>query len=148
MTLLALITSAILWPIAGLHMLWAFGNPWPFKTEHDLAKSVGGPSLDHTIGAGAKFIITVLAAGAIWVAGLLPLMHTGALPSLIGEGPLSWLLVLQTIVFLIRGALGYIDLAPASAHQPFRTYNRRYFSPLIISLGLTCAAILIFSAET
>lgn len=27
MTLLALMIAAILWPIAGLHMLWAFGTP-------------------------------------------------------------------------------------------------------------------------
>ncbi|MEL7282753.1 MAG: DUF3995 domain-containing protein [Pseudomonadota bacterium] len=148
MTFLALITAGILWPIAGLHMLWAFGNPWPFKSEDDLAKTVGGPSLDHNISVAAKFIITVIAAGAIWVAGLLPLMHTGVLPSPFGEILLYWLLVLQTAVFLIRGALGYFDLVPASAYEPFRTFNRRYFSPLIISLGLSCAAILIFSMET
>ena len=148
MTFLALITAAILWLIAGLHMLWAFGNPWPFKSEHELAKSVGGPSLDHNIGFAAKFIITVIAAGAIWVAGLLPLMQTSLLPNPLGQVVLYWLLVLQTAVFLIRGALGYIDLVPASAHEPFHTYNRRYFSPLIISLGLSCAAILIFSVET
>ncbi|AUR05912.1 hypothetical protein PhaeoP72_03994 (plasmid) [Phaeobacter inhibens] len=148
MTLLALITAAVLWPIAGLHMLWAFGNPWPFKSEDDLAKSVGGPSLDHNIGFAAKFIITVIAAGAIWGAGLLPLMQIGVLPSPFGEVILFWLLVLQTAVFLIRGALGYVDLVPASAYEPFRTNNRRYFSPLIISLGLACAAILIFSVET
>ena len=86
--------------------------------------------------------------GAIWVAGLLPLMQAGVLPSPFGEVVLCWLLVLQTAVFLIRGALGYIDLVPANAYEPFHTYTRRYFSPLIISLGLSCAAILIFSVET
>ncbi|MEL7213407.1 MAG: hypothetical protein AAGK92_12140 [Pseudomonadota bacterium] len=101
MTLLALIIAAILWPIAGLHLVWAFGNPWPFKTEHELAISVGGPSLDHNIGAVAKFFVTVIAAGAIWIAGLLPLLQTGVLPSPFGQAAIFWLMVAETSVFLI-----------------------------------------------
>lgn len=142
MTLLALAVAGILFPIACLHLVWAFGKPWPFATEDQLARAVGGPALDPKISQGAKFVITILAAAAIAAAGLLPLVQTEVLPSPFPAPITFWLLVLQTIVFLLRGALGYTDLAPASIYEPFRTNNRHYYSPLILTLGAMCALIL------
>ena len=147
MILLAWIAAAVLLPAAALHLVWAFGIPWPFASERDLAHSVGGPSLNPKTGYWAKFAITVIAAGAILAAGVLPLIHAGVLPNPLPKQVAYWLLLAQTVAFLLRGGLGYVDVAPASAHEPFRTYNRRYFSPLIIVLGLICASLLILPSE-
>ena len=145
MTVLAFVIACALWPIAALHLVWAFGKTWPFATEEHLAQTVGGPSLDPSIGSSAKVSITLVAAGAIAVAGLIPIAYAGILSVPVPQFVLFWLLVFQIIVFLARGAFGYCDITPASAFEPFRTYNRRYYSPFVIALGMLCAAILFLS---
>ncbi len=141
MTILARAIAIILLLIAALPVLWAVGIPWPFATKEALALSIGGPSLKPDTGKWTKFGITLIAAGALAVAGILPLMHLGLFPFPVFSPVLRCCLAAQTVVFLLRGGLGFLDTTPASAHEPFRSYNRRYFSPLIIGLGVLCAAL-------
>ncbi|WP_298984741.1 DUF3995 domain-containing protein [uncultured Roseibium sp.] len=140
---LALIVAAILAPIAGLHFLWALGTPWPFNSERLLAQAVGGPGLDPKIGPTAKCVVTIVAAGAILISAILPLFYARVLPSPLPYQLVFWLLAVQTAVFLLRGCLGYMSLSAMPQIEPFRTYNRRFFNPLIIALGLACAVILL-----
>lgn len=86
MNLLALIRAVTHWPIAGLRLVWAFGNTWPFKTEHLLATSVGGPTLAQNTGVATKFIITLITAGAIVVEILLRILLWMAMRLLKGMG--------------------------------------------------------------
>lgn len=147
MTLLAWIVAGILLPIGALHVVWAFGVPWPFASEAELARAVGGPSLKLHIGWWTKFTIAAVAAGAILASGLLPIMHVGVLVSPVPALVVEWFLAAQSLVFLQRCVLGFADVTPASAHEPFRTLNRRYFSPLIIAPGVICASLLFLASE-
>lgn len=140
---IALIVAGILLPVAGLHFLWALGSPWPFKSEKMLAQAVGGPGLNPKISPLTKCGVTMVAAGAILTSAILPLFYANVLPDPLPQKLVFWLLFVQAAVFLLRGCLGYLSVSAMPQIEPFRTYNRRFFNPLIIALGLACAVILL-----
>ncbi len=128
-----------LWAVALLHLFWALGGLWPAQSAQELACMVVGVERE---GAMPGRAVTLIVAVLIALAGLWPLLYLGvvgpALTSGLRESGLiefgMWLLVL---VFGLRGAVTYLP-GPwqAGGVEPFRTLNRRYYSPLIGLIGV------------
>ena len=112
------------------HFLWAVGSTWPAKNEELLAHTVIGD-------AGRTRMpprpVTALIAFAILAAGLVAL-------SLADPEPGTAMLILGAImalVFLGRGAVGYTRFwAKRASAEPFRTLDRKFYSPLCLALGV------------
>ncbi len=136
---IAVSIALILWTVALLHLFWALGGLWPAQSAQELARMVVGVERE---GAMPGRALTLVVAVLIALAGLWPLLYLGvAGPDLIsglGESRLigfgMWLLVL---VFGLRGAVTYLPGAwLGGGAEPFRTLNRRYYSPLIGLIGV------------
>ena len=80
--------------------------------------------------------ITLAVAMLIAGAGLLPLMWTGVLLLPLDRQLLHLALWGLVAVFLVRGLITYTPFAKSVfVEEPFKTLNRRYYSPLCIALG-------------
>ena len=81
--------------------------------------------------------VTLVVAFMIFVAALVPLVWTRVLPVALPH-PLQLLALWGLIlVFLGRGLVTYMPLGDRySVVEPFRTLNRKYYSPLCVLLGL------------
>lgn len=118
---------------AALHLYWAVGGSWPAADREHLPATVIGTTSAAMPPAGLTLCVAVLIA----MAGVLPLIWTGAidlpLPRwLVGAG-----MGINVVIFLVRGLVPYSPLWQRfEVVEPFETLNRRYFSPLIIALGL------------
>lgn len=117
--------------IAMAHLIWALGRTWPIRDERLLVRTVAGfrdaqrmPPKLMSLGVA----IACLAAGIVGLA--LADRDSG------GAG-LTALGVLLALVFLGRGALGYTRWwARQTPEEPFRTLDRKNYSPLCLALGL------------
>lgn len=142
--LLAVILAGVLLPVGILHLIWASGASWPYRSEAHLAQSVIGAPFD--MPRPQKAGLTLAAATAILLAGVLPLAFVGLIETGLPEHVLRWALMAEAVVFLLRGIYGYLPaMARAAPLEPFRTLNRRYYNPLILTLGALCFALLILA---
>ena len=141
MTVLAPLISGPLYIAAALHILWAFGSTWPCKSEEQLIRTVmGAPqSGEHSKGQKShllKMFVTLCVAIMIAIAATLPLIQIGWVNLAIKPWIVSLLLSAQGAIFLLRGFAGYTPkwqkLTPL---EPFRTLDKRFYSPLCIVLG-------------
>jgi len=144
MTALAYITAFIFILIAFIHCLWGIDIYWPAKDEASLASAVVGaqglsqmPNL-----AACLFVAAALVIGTIIVLRLGGVIELKRLP--------IWLFHLAgfglAAVFLARGIVGFtafwVEMTP---EEPFRTLNRKFYSPLCIALGVAVSTLLIHS---
>ncbi|WP_424972717.1 DUF3995 domain-containing protein [Dinoroseobacter sp. S76] len=137
----AVILAGVLLPVGLLHLIWASGASWPFRSEAHLAQSVIGTPFE--MPRLQKAGLTLAAASAILLAGLLPLAFADLIETGLPERALRWALMVEAAVFLLRGSYGYLPaMARAAPLEPFRTLNRRYYNPLILALGGLCVALL------
>ena len=135
MTALSYITAGIMFLIAALHFLWGVGVYWPAENETSLARAVVGardiafmPSF-----LACAFVAACLGIGIVIVLRLGGVMEIGFLP--------LWLFKLAgaglAFVFLSRGIVGFLPFwAEMTPEEPFRTFDKRYYSPLCLALGL------------
>ncbi|MCF6326466.1 MAG: DUF3995 domain-containing protein [Devosiaceae bacterium] len=142
--MLAGLASLIFIPLLAIsivHMAWAFGATYPVKDEKMLARTVAGfKNIEKMPPRLASFAVSLLAFGAgIWALAL-----TDPNPSLL----LTAGGVLLTLVFLVRGIIGYSkfwrELTP---EEPFTSLDKKIYSPLFIFIGtgfLTLSALRIF----
>jgi hypothetical protein len=127
--LIAALMFVVLLAIALAHFLWSIGRTWPIRDPDLLAKTVIGMPGVTRVPRLASFAISllVLAAG---VAALALADKTG------GGTWLTALGVLLALVFLGRGAAGYTPAwAARTPVEPFRTLDRKNYSPLSLALG-------------
>ena len=137
---IALVVAGILIPISALHFIWATGRPWPMRDREGLARTVIGSerSLTHP----PTGLVTACVALLILVAAVLPLCLAGLVASPLPPWTLRGLVALQALVFLARGFVGYSAWGRQAAPlEPFRTYNLRFYNPLILALGLLCGLL-------
>ncbi|MCP4315752.1 MAG: DUF3995 domain-containing protein [Hyphomicrobiales bacterium] len=140
---IAIVVACVLFAVSLLHFLWASGSPWPCTDQQSLLRTVvGHPDLNRF----PSPLLTVLAAMAIGIAGLIALWAGGILLL-----PLpGWIrtagVIILICIFLLRGLSTYtpkrIWTAPI---EPFATLDRRYFAPLCIVLG--CGFIWLLIAD-
>ena len=116
--------------IGALHALWATGSPWPMSDRKELADAVAGlKDSDPPSSAACLAVTGLLGTGAAFVAG-----HPRRAPALSRIGSAGVVAVLST-----RGALGmagHTDIvSPGSVSKRFRRLDRRFYSPLCLTLA-------------
>jgi hypothetical protein len=139
-TLVALVLALLLWALAALHAYWGNGGLWPEDNELSLARRVvGAPDIRTMPSPTASYIV----AGALFFAGLWPLVTVGVLPPIIpGE-----LLILAgyglMLVFLGRGIAAYTDaFRRLFPEEPFATLDRQLYGPLCLLIGIGFAFLI------
>jgi hypothetical protein len=137
---LGIALSLILGTIAALHAAWAARIWWPVRDEASLARTIAGfrgiermpdilPSLAVTT---VLFACMLLAADMSVAPGLTKLPHMLIAVATAGA----------SMVFLARGLAGFTSFwARLTPEQPFRTLDRRYYSPLCILIGIGLATL-------
>lgn len=141
MSTLALAMSAVLAAIALLHLAWAAKIWWPAHDESALARTVAGfRGIDRMPGIFACIAVAVaLLACLMLTAGMSFAPGVANLPAWIITGASA----LAGFVFLARGIAGFTPFwAKLTPEEPFRSLDRRYYSPLCIALGLGFAALI------
>jgi predicted permease len=130
MLISALICVALL-AVSFAHLLWSFGVNWPTKDEKLLARTVTGfANAERMPPRWMSFGVAVLTfAAAVWALALADHDGGGVLLTLIGAA--------LGLVFLARGIIGFTPgWAQKTPEEPFRTNDRRVYSPLCIALGV------------
>ena len=121
--------------IAGL--LWSIGRTWPIRDPVLLAHTVvGRPGIDRL-----PRIPTFIFALIMLAAGIVAL----ALADETGGGlPLNLAGVAFAALFVARGVAGYTpQWATRMPLEPFRTANRKTYSPLALLLGIGFVVLVI-----
>jgi Protein of unknown function (DUF3995) len=116
--------------LGALHALWATGSPWPTSDRNELADAVAGrEDSDPPAPAACLAVAGLLATSASLVAG-----RPRRAPALSRIGSAGVVAVLTT-----RGALGLAGhtdfLSPGSVSERFRRLDRRFYSPLCLTLA-------------
>lgn len=138
---IVVVTFVLLSVVSALHFYWGFGGLWPAKDVPSLARTVVGSNGTTEMPSAG---LTVVVAFCIFLAGLLPLFWVGWITLPIPHWFITIGMVTLTVVFLLRGILGFAPvMTKMSAEEPFATLNRRYFSPLITLVGLGLLYLLI-----
>ncbi len=141
-SLVAVLLSAILAGIAGLHLYWALGGVWPATDRQSLSRMVVGDR--NSPDAMPPTVIGLGAALAIGMTAFWPLLLSGlvVLPWMF-DWSIFWGGVLFAGVFLLRAMAGFASrLWRGRALEPFATLDRRYYSPLCLVLGIGYAVLL------
>lgn len=142
MTILALNLAAVLLIIGVLHGLWGFRIWLPIGEEQQLARAVVGardivsmpPPLQCFLVAGA------LCGGAL---GLLMLIEFTTLP-FVPLGLVQGGMGMFAVVFLMRGLVGFTPFwARITPEMPFRSLDRRVYSPLCLLLGAGILSVVV-----
>ncbi len=124
------IASASLLAIAGLHLNWARGSPWPLGEWEELADQVAGRVGDPPSAAACLVVAGLLGAAAAFVNGF-PRLAPGV--SRLGAAG-----VVATLA--ARGGLGMAGRTDLIARGPvserFRARDRRVYSPLCLTLAV------------
>lgn len=128
--IIAAVLGIVLLAIAIAHLLWSVGIMWPIRDEALLARTVTGFPGRTRMPAGWKsFGVFVLAAIACTVAFAVADPVSGGLG-------LTLAALVCGLVFLARGVLGYTAWwAARTPEEPFRSYDRKTYSPLCLLLG-------------
>lgn len=133
--------SAVLFALALVHVYWGCGGLWPARSEQELVETVIGTPGMHAM---PEKLVTLSVAAGIFLAGLWPLFWLELIPFPLPRLMLISGMVGLVTVFLLRGAVTYAGIfGRQSTTEPFHTLNRRYFSPLILAIGLAFAYLLI-----
>jgi hypothetical protein len=139
MTALALLTAAVLMLVGALHVVWMF-SPWPLRTREEFARRV----VDVPVEKLPTPAMTAVVALLLGVAGYL-VAARAELVAVVGPG---WLPIVGTggvaAVLLLRGAGGLVMSSRRSTE--FARLDRRYYSPLSLVLGLSCAAVAVLGS--
>lgn len=124
------IMFVLLLAVAMAHFAWGLGKTWPLNAEPMLARTVIGS-------AGLERMPPRLRSLAVGLGALAAGVVAVALADDSGGGmPLDLLGLLLAVAFLARGVLGYTGWwARRTPEEPFRTLDRRNYSPLCLALG-------------
>ena len=134
MNAIAIALTVIVAAIAAIHAYWAAGGLWPGITPADLSNIVVGNPRTRGMPAPrlTAFVAAVIAGAAAWPLLLSPLVSRYIAPELAALG--TWALA---AVFLLRGVAGFTPwMARRHSAEPFAGYNRKYYSPLCLVLGV------------
>lgn len=134
--LIASLMFVLLLAIAIAHLLWAFGRSWPIRDRELLPRVVVGIPGVERLPRLPAFVVALLAFAAAL-----------ASVSLADESGDPWLTaagVVLALLFLGRGITGYTERW-ASRHslEPYRTLDRRTYSPLALLLGVGFAVLVL-----
>lgn len=143
MTIMVVVLIALVLGLTSvLHLYWAAGGLWPASDEQSLARTVIGAN---GITAMPNRWLTAAVAICIALAAIWPMIW---LRWIVTPAP-DWLLTVGMavlcLVFLGRGVAGFVPAVKRlNSEEPFASLDARYFSPLILGLGLAFAGLLLF----
>ncbi|MEM8905064.1 MAG: DUF3995 domain-containing protein [Actinomycetota bacterium] len=128
-----LIAAAILLAVAGLHVHWAQGGPWPAHDQRELVELVAPPGGTH-IPPGPTYVVAALLMTAAVLVATAPLTEA-TLVSLGAFGVAG--------VLAVRGVGGLVVSGLLRRRSRFARLDRRWYSPLCLGLaGLSATAAL------
>ncbi|WP_244932531.1 DUF3995 domain-containing protein [Leptospira yanagawae] len=139
-TILALLTTALLFALSLIHIYWGFGGLWPGKTKQDLIDKVFGKGTQFPSPFSCFFVAT-----GLFLFSLLPWIWMFRFELKLTQQTLNLLPYLFYIVsgiFLLRGILGYFPFLTKHWKPIFVQYTKRIYNPLCIVLGLAFLLIL------
>lgn len=133
----ALICVSLL-AISFAHLMWSLGVRWPTRDEALLARTVTGfagvtkmPPRWMSLG-----VAVLTFAASVWALALADHNGGGPLLTLIG--------VVLGAIFLARGVIGFTPgWAQKTPEEPFRSNDRRVYSPMCIALGVGFLALVL-----
>lgn len=131
---LAIAILIVLSVTAALHVYWAAGGLWPADNEAALARTViGANGIDRMPAPWLTGLVAIgIAAGALW-----PVLWLGWVRAPLPGWLLTTGMIVLTLIFIGRGIAGFVPaVRAANSEQPFATLDARYFSPLIVAIGL------------
>lgn len=141
MSILGIAVPLILGGLAALHALWGLKIWWPAGNEMRLARmAVGAADIANMPAALACFAVTAaLSGGALTALMVVDLVELPFVP----RGLIMLVGIGFAVVFLLRGIAGYLPkFAAMTPEEPFRTLDKRFYSPLCIALGVAFAVLL------
>jgi hypothetical protein len=131
--LTARLTASVLTALSALHVAWAFGSSFPFRSRAELADAVVGTS-EVPPPSACLAVAGTLAAAAALVAEVVPVAPNVRRTAIRGVAS----------VLGFRGALGLMGktevLAPGSNSERFVRLDRRIYAPLCVGLSIGCLA--------
>lgn len=121
--------------VSGFHLAWALGITYPAADQKSLARTVTGFRGRDNMPPRAASVFVSLAA---LICALWPYVMTGKLFT----GLPAWLITLGgftlTLIFGARGIAGFtVWWRALTPEQPFARFDRAYYSPLCLALGLS-----------
>jgi hypothetical protein len=127
--LLAALMVIPLLAIAIAHFLWSIGRSWPIRDPELLPRTViGMPGVTRVPRLPSLVVAVAIAIVCVLTLALADHTGGGTLLTVIGG--------LLALVFLGRGIVGYTpQWAARTPVEPFRTLDRKTYSPLCLALG-------------
>lgn len=141
MILLTVFVSNVLLYLSVLHIYWAFGGLWPGKTKQELIDMVFGKGETFPSRFACLFVSTSLLFFT-----LLPFVWTFRTDLMLSEDKvfsLKLILYLISLIFLLRGFLGYLPFVTKMWKPIFNYYTKRIYNPLCIFLGISLIFLLV-----
>lgn len=140
-TVSALFIALVLGLTSVLHFYWAAGGMWPARDEQSLARTVIG---GNGIAGMPDRRLTIAVASCIGLAAVWPMLWLGWIATPAPDWLLTAGMAVLCVVFIARGIAGFIPaVKKMNSEEPFATLNARYFSPLIVLLGLILTLLLL-----
>ncbi|MCO6409513.1 MULTISPECIES: DUF3995 domain-containing protein [Hoeflea] len=137
----ALFIALVLGLTSALHFYWAAGGMWPARDEQSLARTVIG---GNGIAGMPDRRLTIAVASCIALAAVWPMLWLGWIVTPAPDWLLTAGMAVLSIVFIARGIAGFVPaVKKRNSEEPFATLNARYFSPLIVLLGLILTVLLL-----
>jgi hypothetical protein len=131
--LLALLLFVAVFPLSLAHFYWSRGSHWPMASEEALARAVIGDGRRRMPGRIPCLAVSML----LCAVSLFPLCALDPASRL----PVRHISVIIAGVFVARGIAGYTPTWRGHFRdEPFATFDKRYYSPLCILLGLAYVA--------
>jgi len=125
------LTVIVLAALSALHLAWAFGSSFPYRSRSELADAVVGTTTVPPFSA-CIVVAGALAAGAALVADVVPVAPKHRRAAIRG----------MAFVLGLRGGLGLIGktevLVPRSNSERFVRLDRRIYGPLCLGLSVAC----------
>ncbi len=131
MVILAIVTTAVMLALGGLHLYWGYGGCWPGKSRRELVDIVVGEG-DEFPSLAACWVVTLLLVGA----SVLPLLAIGWIRSPIPDSIVNWALILASVVLGLRGLSGYLPMFEKRWTSVFVKHNKRLYCPLCFGLAI------------
>jgi hypothetical protein len=133
----ATLMFVLLLALAIAHLLWALGSAWPIRERAMLARTV--------IGVEGVLRVSRLRALGFAVLNFVAAVLALALADPIAGGAnLTSAGILFGLGFAVRGAIGYTSWwRKRTPLEPFRTLDRRNYSPLCLLLGVGFFALVL-----
>ena len=131
----------VLGATSALHFYWAAGGLWPGRDEPSLARTVIGAN---GIGKMPARGLTIVVATCIALAAIWPMLWLGWIATPVPQWLLTTGMIVLCLVFMGRGIAGFVPAVKRmNSEEPFATLNARYFSPLIVLIGMIFIALLL-----